>query len=158
MNRSDFEKGWAPYEELMPFSEVWQLVESALEFCKQELVALLPSITFTATGRHINSILLTTADFVSEIHMDRPATEIDFMCLRTVGNYVVNYGTYELKRDGDDAEVFETASVMLVHKLPAINNPSTITRLHFVGRSRREWLSSVLRAIPVKLLIESLST
>jgi hypothetical protein len=169
MNIKEFiKKEWSAYENLISFAKLEDSISRPCKYIEQELRFLIPSIELAADGPVVRTVFLFTDDYLSEVRLSENSETFDFTLLRTVVNYRIELGSHEVKppevkqvetpgadkpkTDGNvkprEAIIYQTAKILLSH----FESGGIQSAIEYVGNNRENWLSTVLRALPVNIL------
>jgi hypothetical protein len=111
---------------------------------------LIPSIILGTDGPVLSSIIFTTKKYLYEVRLQLESIEFDFVCLNSITNYRFKLWEHISTVADGTTETFQMASIDLIHwGVPYVTN------LAYAGPNRHRWLQSLLRAIPLRLLLEN---
>jgi hypothetical protein len=145
MSTLDLEKGWEPYDYLMPTGKMVGAIEKAAKFASEPALAVLPSIRLLPDGPKIVFLYLITKSFISEVTPN--GEQFDYVDRRRVIYLHWQLGTAQ-RQDGPDAPIIslDTARCFVHH---GKNN----TELDYVGTQRQRWIDSVLVVLPPSIVL-----
>ena len=123
-----------------------------LDTCKEPPRFVLPSIHLGTDGPVLRSVFFTTDMLLCEVVEEAGALAFDFVSLASVFNYRVELSTHRVEKADGDATEYQIATLTLRHSSVG----SFMSLIAYAGFERDEWLSDVLRALPVGSVIRTL--
>ena len=147
MNISDELENFSTF---MTHEALSRAVKRPTSLCPEEIEFLIPSIQFGKDGLFLLSLFLITKKYICEIHLARKGDEFDFVARNTIRDYRINLSQQTIKV-GDEEITYATATVSFLH----VGTDAFTTIISYVGNDRETWLQSVLKALPISLVVES---
>ena len=127
-----------------------ELLSKPLEYLTEEISAIIPSLTIGEDGPSLNSIFLTSKNYLCEIRiMGENSEEFDFTNKRDFFNVRVELGNRDIVIDEQVVASYDTAEVRLTHRAQI----STI--LYYFGSDRSAWVAKVFKEFPVEYLLHT---
>ena len=120
----------------------------ALEISDEQPIHIIPSIVLGTDGPQLNSIILITHNYLSEINVRSEQTFIDFIGLRSISHHKFWFWENSVKRADGTTITFQLARVTLIHNIAG----NFVTQISYAGVHRSDWIAAILKAIPLKLL------
>ena len=147
MSTFDLAKAWAPYESLMPTRDMALTVRAAVEFAREPMVGIVPSLHLLPDGIRIGRLFFFTAHLLCDVTVD--GMGFDFVDRLRVYNLRWRLGTVDMKgADGATIDEYETATLQIHHVI------GSYSMLEYVGKRRAEWISSVLAMMPSRAVVK----
>jgi len=129
-------------------------IDLALGWMPEPPRFMVPSFALGTDGPYLESVFIISRSLICEVLAAPEADHsFDFCDLSTISSYRVQLSTHKVAVSEEKSIEYEIGKVTLLHNL----SPELNSTLNYAGDSRERWLELVKAALPVTLVLESLS-
>jgi hypothetical protein len=143
------------YTQYCPMEKLVEATRLPIKFCPEPIKAILPSLVIGPDGPTLESLVLVSENFICEVRIGAPSQEFDFVAKKMIKNYRFSIREHEIQGQNQVKRVYQIAVVTLLHGFAM---PSRFqTEIRYAGEDRDSWIKSVIDAVPLPSLLQSVA-
>ncbi len=145
---------FARYAQYCPVEKLVEATRLPIQYCPEPINAIIPSLVLGLDGPTLQSLILVSENFICHVSVGGPSQEFDFVSKKMIKNYRFSIGEHEVQGQNQQKKVYQTAVVSLLHGLA---RPQFLTQINYAGEDRDSWIKSVIDAVPLPNLLQSVA-